>query len=93
MDDEFHSLKSKGVIKIIKRSELPKGRKTMKSKWVYKKKLKADGSVERYKARYKVKGFTQRKGIDFNETFAPTPRAETGRIMLVLAHQFGWHRD
>lgn len=39
-----------------------------------------------------MKGYTQRSGIDYQETFAPTPRAETGRIMLVLAHRLGWHR-
>ncbi|POS85479.1 hypothetical protein EPUL_002299 [Erysiphe pulchra] len=39
-----------------------------------------------------LKGYTQRKGIDYQETFAPTPRVETGRILLVLAHQFGWHK-
>ena len=64
----------------------------MKCKWVSKKKLLSDGSLDKYKARCTVKGFTQRSGIDCKETFAPTPRAETGRIMLVLAHQFGWHR-
>lgn len=89
---EFKSLQKKGAIKIIKRSELPKGRKTMKSKWVFKKKFNADGSIEKYKARCTVKGFTQRKGIDFNETFAPTPRPETGRILLIMAHQLGWYR-
>lgn len=65
----------------------------MKSKWVFKKKLLADGSLDKYKARCTVKGFTQRPGIDYKETSAPTPRAETGRIMLVLAHRFGWHRQ
>ncbi|KAI0996754.1 hypothetical protein K3495_g11430 [Podosphaera aphanis] len=76
-DDEFRTLKEKGAIKIIPRTQLPQGRKPMKCKW---------------KARCTAKGFTQRQGIDYNETFALTPRPETGRIMLVLAHQFGWHR-
>ncbi|KAI0991395.1 hypothetical protein K3495_g16792, partial [Podosphaera aphanis] len=64
----------------------------MKCKWVFKKKFLADGSVERWKARCTAKGFTQKFGIDYQETFAPTPRPETGRIMLVLAHYLGWHR-
>ena len=64
----------------------------MRNKWVFKKKLNADGTIERYKARCTAKGFTQRKGIDFTETFAPAPRSETGRILLVLAPQLGWHR-
>lgn len=64
----------------------------MKCKWVFKKKFLANGDIEKYKARCTAKGFTQRQGIDYHETFAPTPRPETGRIILVLAHQLGWHR-
>lgn len=90
--EEIRSLKKTGTIEVIKRDRLPKGRTLMKSKWVFKKKYLADGSLDKYKARCTVKGFTQRSGIDYQETFAPTPRAETGRIMLVLAHRFGWHR-
>ena len=91
-DEEFSSLKKKGAIKIIPRSQLPQGRKPMKCKWVFKKKYLANGDIEKYKARCTAKGFTQRQGIDYHETFAPTPRPETGRIILVLAHQLGWHR-
>ncbi|KAI0991209.1 hypothetical protein K3495_g16978, partial [Podosphaera aphanis] len=64
----------------------------MKCKWVFKKKYQADGSIDRWKARCTAKGFTQRAGIDYKETFAPTPRPETGTILLALAHQLGWHR-
>lgn len=91
-NEEFKSLKETGTIKIIDRSKLPKGRTLMKSKWVFKKKYLADGTLEKYRARCTVKGFTQRFGVDYHETFAPTPRPETARIMLVLAHRFGWHR-
>ncbi|KAI0995966.1 hypothetical protein K3495_g12215 [Podosphaera aphanis] len=64
----------------------------MKFKWVFKEKYLANGDIEKYKARCTAKGFTQREGIDYHEIFAPTPRAETGRIILLLAHQLGWHR-
>lgn len=64
----------------------------MKCKWVFKKKFLADGSIDKWKARCTAKGFTQKFGIDYKETFAPTPRPETGRIMLVLAHYLRWHR-
>lgn len=90
--EEINSLRSKGAIKIINRNSLPKGRTPMKCKWVFKKKFLADGRLDKFRARCTAKGYTQRPGIDYHETFAPTPRPETGRIMLVLAHQMGWHR-
>ena len=59
---------------------------------MFKTKYHADGTLDKRRVRCTAKGFTQRFGIDYKETFAPTPRPETGRILLVLAHQFGWHR-
>ncbi|KAI0990724.1 hypothetical protein K3495_g17463, partial [Podosphaera aphanis] len=89
---EFKALQETGTIEIIHQSQLPHGRKPMKCKWVFKKKYLANGDIDKWKARCTAKGFTQRQGIDYQETFAPTPRPETGRILLVLAHQLGWHR-
>ena len=48
-------------------------------------KTNADGGIEKYKARYIVKGFKQIEGIDYSETFAPTSKLETFRIILSLA--------
>ncbi|KAI1002647.1 hypothetical protein K3495_g5553 [Podosphaera aphanis] len=89
--DEFCPLKEKEAISIISRNQLSRGHTLMKRKWVFKK-YHADGTLDKYRARYAVKGFTQRSGIDYQETFAPKPRSDTGRIMLALAHRFGWHR-
>ena len=49
--------------------DLPLGKRVINSKWVYKIKLKADGSLERYKARMVIRGNTQKEGIDYNENF------------------------
>ena len=66
MEDEMKSMNANIVwdMEII-----PKGAKTVGYKWVYKTKLYSQGNIERYKARLMVKGFTQREGIDYNETF------------------------
>jgi hypothetical protein len=59
-------------------------------KWVFNHKFKADGSFERYKARWVLRGFTQRPGIDFTETFSPVVKPATVRTVLSLALSRSW---
>ena len=70
------------------RSELPAGRKAIGSRWVFKVKLNADGSVERFKARLVCKGYSQISGIDYDETFAPVSRYDSLRLITALAAHF-----
>ncbi|GKC82682.1 retrovirus-related pol polyprotein from transposon TNT 1-94 [Tanacetum coccineum] len=58
--------------------------------WIYKTKLKADGSLERKKARLVIIGNRQRKGVDYGETFAPVAKMVTIKALLVVAAMKGW---
>jgi hypothetical protein len=70
-------------------AKLPRGRSPIPSKWIFKVKRKADGSVDKFKARLVAKGFRQRKGIDYNESFSPTLRPTTFRVLMAWANQMG----
>lgn len=67
------------------KTKLPTGRKAITAKIIFKKKHDADGKVNRYKARLVVRGFSQRPGIDYNETYAPVIRYESIRLLFSLA--------
>ncbi|CAL5331407.1 unnamed protein product [Camellia sinensis] len=70
--------------------EKPQNRKIIGVKWVFRTKLNADGSVNKYKARLVVKGYAQIYGVDFSETFAPVARLDTIRLLLAIAAQKDW---
>ncbi|KAL8116453.1 hypothetical protein AgCh_022813 [Apium graveolens] len=73
-----------------RQKELPSGKKPIGLKLVDK--LKQDSNVEvvKYKARLVAKGYVQKKGIDFEEVFAPVTRLETVRLLLAVAAKNGW---
>ena len=84
MEKEMKSLKDNEVWEL---TSLPPGKKAVGCKWVYKVKINNDGSVERYKARLVARGFDQRYGSDYDETFCPVVRLESLRTLIALSTQ------
>ncbi|RVW11901.1 Retrovirus-related Pol polyprotein from transposon TNT 1-94 [Vitis vinifera] len=82
MQDEMESLHENHSFELVK---LPKGKKTLKNRWVYRVKQEEHTSQPRYKARLVVKGFNQKKGIDFDEIFSPIVKMSSIRVVLGLA--------
>ena len=68
----------------------PERKTIMTSKWIYKIKHVADGSIEKYKSRFVAHGFSQKEGIDYEETFAPVVRYTSIRAIMALAAKLGW---
>jgi len=66
-------------------AELPHDKKALKGRWVFKLKRDQNNKIVKYKARWVIKGFLQRPGIDFEETFSNTARPETWRALFAIA--------
>uniref|UniRef100_A0A2N9IRB9 Integrase catalytic domain-containing protein n=1 Tax=Fagus sylvatica TaxID=28930 RepID=A0A2N9IRB9_FAGSY len=80
MHEEMNSLHKNNTYELV---ELPKGKKALRNKWVFK--LKKDGEkLVKYKARLVVKGFNQKQGIDFDEIFSPVVKMSSIRVILGL---------
>ncbi|KAL4557147.1 hypothetical protein LXL04_035319 [Taraxacum kok-saghyz] len=87
MKKEFEALEANNTWEIV---SLPKGKRHIACKWVYKVKYKADGSIERYKARLVATGFTQQEGIDYHETFFPVVKFNIVWCLVALAVKRHW---
>jgi hypothetical protein len=81
MEDEMRSMNANQVWKL---EEIPKGAKTVGCKWIYKIKRDSKVNIDRFKARLVAKGFTQREGINYNETFSPVSSMDSFRIIMTL---------
>lgn len=87
IEEELQSLEKNGTWNLV---ELPEGRRAVDNKWVFKIKRNSDGSVDRYKARLVARGFSQRHGFDYSDTYSPVVKMSTLRVLLSLANQKRW---
>lgn len=70
--------------------EHPKGKQTIGCKWLYKPKINADGTIDKLKVGLVVKGYSQKEGIDYEETFAPIAKLDTIRMLISIATNKHW---
>jgi hypothetical protein len=82
MEEEYRALISNGTWELVLQ---PQGSNVVTGKWVFMHKLRADGTLDRYKVRWVLLGFTQRPGVDYDETFSPVVKPVTVHTVLVTA--------
>ena len=87
---EVASLVENQVFQVVDR---PTSHPVITSKWVFKKKRGLSGEVEKYKARLVARGFMQEEGVDYTETYSPTVRFESIRMMLAAAASEGMQME
>lgn len=88
MREEINALRKNNTWELVPK---PKGAELVTCKWVYKLKTKADGTIERHKARLVARGFSQQYGLDYEETFSPVAKMVTVRTIVSLAAYKGWN--
>ena len=87
MMEEYNSIMKNDVWEVVPRLE---GKSMVTSKWLYKIKHAADGSIEKYKSLFVARGFSQVEGVDYDETFAPVARYTSIRAVISIAAEMGW---
>ena len=87
MEDELNSLKENETWSLV---PLPAGRRALCGKWVYKTKVGANGEVLKHKARWVVKGYEQRHGVDYDQTFAAVVKPMAYKTLFALAARHDW---
>ena len=86
MVEEYESIVKNSVWEVVPRLE---DKSMVGSKWIYRVKQATDGSVEKHKAKFVAKGFSQVEGIDYEETFAPIARYSSIISILALSAHMG----
>jgi hypothetical protein len=85
INDEMDSILSNNTWILV---DLPHGSKPIGCKWVFRRKYNTDGSLQTFKSRLVVKGFKQKEGIDYFDTYASVARITSIRVLMALASIF-----
>ena len=89
INEEMDSIIFNNTWKLV---DLPQGCKTIGCKWVLRRKLKPDESIEKFKARLVAKGFKQKEDIDFFDTFSRITKVTSIRLLIAIAHNLMTHQ-
>jgi hypothetical protein len=87
MTEEYRALLDNDTWDLV---PLPRNANIVSGKWVFCHKLKPDGSLDRYKAHWVLRGFFQEQGVDFDETFTLVFKPATVRVVLSIALSLKW---
>ncbi|XP_020978287.1 uncharacterized protein LOC110271621 [Arachis ipaensis] len=87
IDNEYEELMRNSTWKLV---PLPQGGEAIGSKWIFRAKYNADGSLQKHKARLVAQGFSQKPGFDFIETFSPVVKPTSIRVILTVALANDW---
>ena len=82
INSEVESILSNHTWKLV---NLPPGNKLLQCNWIFKRIMKADGAIDKYKARLVVKGYKQREGLDYFDTYSPVTRITSIRMIIAIA--------
>ena len=85
MNQEMMGLIESGTFTVL--PGLPEGEKAINARWVFSLKSNKDGNITGTKARLVAKGFMQREGVNYHQTYAPTPAAASVKMVLAVANQ------
>ena len=87
MMEEYNSIMKNWVWEVVPR---PEGKLVVTSKWLYKIKHAVDGSIEKYKARFVARGFSQKERVDYDETFTSVAIFSSNKAVTSVVAEMGW---